>query len=98
MVWIFHNKTALMKHLNQIRRRGVRLAVESVNWLNGYKKRRGLVRFLKPESRAAHCREFYDLDFRMAQAKIFEVAGQNAVWIFAIFLVFRHWESRSGPN
>jgi len=32
----------------------------------------------------------------MAQAKIFEVASQNAVWIFSIFLVFRHWESRSG--
>jgi hypothetical protein len=34
----------------------------------------------------------------MAQAKIFEVASQNTVWIFAIFLVFIHWESRSGPN
>jgi hypothetical protein len=72
---MFHNKAPLPKYLNQIRRRGVGLAVGSVNWVNEYKRRRGLVRFRKPDSRAAHCREFYDLDFRMAQAKIFEVSA-----------------------
>jgi hypothetical protein len=93
---IFDAKAAFLKKLNEIGRRSVGLRVGLVNGLNPYKRRRGLVRFRKPESRAAHCREFYDLDFRMAQVKFLEFTCQNPVWIFAIFLVFRHLRSRFG--
>ena len=46
-----------------------------------YKRRRGLVRFRKPESRAAHCHGFYAPDFRVAQGEVSQGKNERSVWI-----------------
>ena len=76
---IFDAYAATLKKLDEIGRRSVGLSVGLVNRLNPYKRRRGLVRFRKPESRAAHCRDFYGLDIRMAQAKFSQGLGKDVV-------------------
>ena len=77
--WIFHNKSPCLQQAYKIGRRGVRLRIRPVVTVNRYKRRRGLVRFRKPESRAAHCRDFYAPDFRLAQVKFFQYLRKNRV-------------------
>ena len=55
-----------------------------------YKERRGLVRFRKPESRAAHCRDLYGCDFRLAQVEFFHRSGESGVGVGSFLLIFCH--------
>jgi hypothetical protein len=59
-------------------------------------KRRGLVRFRNPESRAAHCRNFYALDFWLAQAEIFDFMEQSCIQEGGFVLRFSHLKANLG--
>lgn len=73
--------TAGLKGRDQVFGRRVALGEGAVDRVIRYKRRRGLVRFRKPESRAAHCRGLYARDFRVAQGEIFQGENERSVWI-----------------
>ena len=77
--WIRNFQASSLKNRDQVLCRSVGLRIDPVDRMIRYKRRRGLVRFRKPESRAAHCRGFYAPDFRVAQGEISECANERSV-------------------
>jgi hypothetical protein len=81
---------AAFEDWNQLCRRFARFRVDPVYFMILYKGRRGLVRFRKPESRAAHCRDLYGFDFRLAQVEFFHLSGESGVGIDSFLLILCH--------
>lgn len=91
------------ENIDQVRMARVVLCKRSVHRMFRYKRRRGLVRFRKPESRAAHCRSLYGCDLRVTQVEIFHLTGEGGVGIISFLLIFSHWsvsglQSKKGVN